>query len=59
MFKVVVIIIGEGRFFLMFIFLSFKKGKEIDIVKCEGIFDEVLVEVIFDDIDRERYRRRK
>ncbi|KAF8085461.1 hypothetical protein N665_0666s0009 [Sinapis alba] len=57
--KAAATITGEGRLSSMFTSSSFKKGKETDKVKCEGILDEVLAEVTPDDIDRERHRRRK
>ncbi|KAL0721627.1 hypothetical protein Bca4012_036226 [Brassica carinata] len=57
--KAAATITGEGRLSSMFTSSSFKKGKETDKVKCEGILDEVLAEVTPDDMDRERHRRRK
>ncbi|KAG2265180.1 hypothetical protein Bca52824_072259 [Brassica carinata] len=57
--KAAATITGEGRLSSMFTSSSFKKGKETDTVKCEGILDEVLAEVTPDDLDRERHRRRK
>lgn len=57
--KAAATITGEGRLSSMFTSSSFKKGKETDKVKCEGILDEVLAEVTPDDLDRERHRRRK
>ncbi|KAJ0239082.1 DNA polymerase alpha catalytic subunit [Hirschfeldia incana] len=57
--KAAATITGEGRLTSMFTSSSFKKGKETDKVKCEGILDEVLAEVTPDDMDRERHRRRK
>ncbi|ESQ31194.1 hypothetical protein EUTSA_v10003515mg [Eutrema salsugineum] len=57
--KAAATITGEGRLSSMFTSSSFKKGKETDKVKCEGILDEVLSEVTPDDMDRERHKRRK
>lgn len=57
--KAAATITGEGRLSSMFTSSSFKKGKETDKVKCEDILDEVLAEVTPDDVDRERYKRRK
>ncbi|EOA12793.1 hypothetical protein CARUB_v10025741mg [Capsella rubella] len=57
--KAAATITGEGRLSSMFTSSSFKKGKEIDKVKSEGILDEVLAEFTPDDIDRERHKRRK
>ncbi|CAH8335889.1 unnamed protein product [Eruca vesicaria subsp. sativa] len=57
--KAAATITGEGRLSSMFTSSSFKKGKETDKVKCESILDEVLAEVTPDDLDRERFRRRK
>ncbi|CAN8251389.1 unnamed protein product [Cochlearia groenlandica] len=57
--KAAATITGEGRLSSMFTSSSFKKGKETDKVRCEGILEDVLAEVTPDDLDRERHRRRK
>ncbi|CAA7056881.1 unnamed protein product [Microthlaspi erraticum] len=57
--KAAATITGEGRLSSMFTSSSFRKGKETDKVKCEGILDEALAEVAPDDSDREKRKRRK
>lgn len=57
--KAAATITGEGRLSSMFTSSSFKKGKETDKVKWDGILDEVLAEINPDEVDKKKHKRRK